>query len=429
MAKKILELKEFFNGCTVENNLLSTPMLWTKTKTNLGTWQGHVLATVDTADHKDTGDFKREKIIFEAAVNGVYFTTYSLKEGGKLITSAPTLITKGTNIGRANETTAFQQAVSKIMTKYNDKVKEGATADRETVLTEISFDTITGRPIENPNRINVMALHNVANNWKKVKFPCIVQPKYDGIHIIANCHGGLDLFSRGMSKKISQNHIRKPLEFLCKPEWRGYYITGEMWAEGVSRQNIASIVGQELDENIQTRLPIYIFDVFSVDHLAPFEERLEWIKEAVKLADSEWVRAAEFIRANTREELEKYYQKQLDLKMEGVVIRDPAALYEFGVQKEIRSYGVMKYKPRLDSEFKIVGFKKGVGKMKNSIVFIAETPEGKTFSVAPAWSIEEREKAYLEGDTYVGRMATIYYDTLSDTGIPVQPVLAAFVGL
>jgi hypothetical protein len=424
MAKKLVELENFFRICTVtENRLVSTPILYTKTATKVGSWQGHCISTEDTEKLQNYTEYRRKHVSFWEPSNGVFFTTYRLTEDGKLIVSAPTIFTKGTNIGRKNETTAFQQAITRMMTKFNDKVKDGATADRSAVLDVITFDTITARQIANPNRINVMALHNVKDNWRKVKFPCMVQPKLDGIHMVANCWGTLDLFSRGMSKKISQNHIREALQFLCEPEWRGFYITGEMWSADLSRQVIASIVGQEDDKNIKLRIPLHVFDVFSVDKPLTFVDRYELAKKVVDIAASPYIQLVEALEMNTREDLEKYYEKQLDLKMEGIVVRNVDSLYEFGVQKEIRSYGVMKYKPRQDAEFKIVGYKSGGGKMAKCIIFIMETAAGKRFSVAPAWPLEEREKALQNGDSYVGRMATVSFDVLSDTGIPVQPVL------
>lgn len=431
MAKKLLDLENFYNLCTIADNQLNTEILYTKTKTKILSWQGHLICTPDD-EGNEISKFKTLPISFSSKDNGVFYTTYRLTENGKLNYSAPTLVKTGTNKGRKNETTPFQQALSKLMTKYNDKVKEGAVNDKNKLLIEISYNTIINRDIPFPNRVNVMALHNVKDHWAKVKYPCYAQPKLDGIHMVANCWHKekecvLDLYSRGLSKKISQNHIREALGFLCGEEYRGIYVTGEIWGEKINRQNIASIVGQEDDENVKIRLSLHVFDVFSVDKKMPYSERYELAKKIVKKADSPYIVLVEAILINSREELDEYYKQQIQLGMEGVVVRSSTAFYEFGVQKEIRSHGVMKYKPRQDSEFLITGYKAGTGKFSKSIIFIAKTENGEVFSVSPAWPQEDREKALLEGDSYVGKMATISYDTISDKGVPVQPVLIAFV--
>jgi hypothetical protein len=118
----------------------------------------------------------------------------------------------------------------------------------------------------------------------------------------------------------------------------------------------------------------------------------------------------------------------------------------------------MKLKNRDDFEFEICSFKQGIGKNKGLIIFIAKTNDAfletycsfsqplssfsqgekggnkeekgsnkeriyKEFAVSPSWTEEERKKKYLIGESFIGRMATISFDSVSNECIPVQPVL------
>lgn len=431
-SKNIIELKSFFDGGRTMNNKWCTQILYSLDKRgSRRIWIGYVIIVKNSGVELDKenwiNSYELVEIDFNSKLHAVYFTS-SQKTGGKIMTSAPTTIIVGKNIGRKNETTPFQQALSHIMSEYNKKTRGGATPHPLDIIENVTFETLISRDVVHPNRVNVMALHDVKQHWNRVTYPCYVQPKLDGIHIVANAYKDtIDLYSRGLSKQISQNHIREALSFLTREEWRGWYVTGEMWREGMKRQDITSIVGQENDHNIKERLPLNVFDVFCVDKpQLEYSERYTVAQQIVELAASPYIRLVEADIVTSRDELDKYYNMQLEAGMEGVIIRIPSALYEFGVTSDIRSFGVLKYKPRQDSEFCIVGFKEGKGKMVGAIIFIASCDAGK-FSVIPKWPMEERREAYKKGDTYIGRMATISYDTLSDKGLPIQPVLIAFI--
>ena len=69
-------------------------------------------------------------------------TTESGLQGGQLIVT-DTPITKGLNIGKKNETTAYQQAVKDATTELNKKVKKGYVSDITQIKAKV--DTATTR--------------------------------------------------------------------------------------------------------------------------------------------------------------------------------------------------------------------------------------------------------------------------------------------
>jgi len=411
------ELFDFYTTkCNINNNILSTKILYTKNSKGVTRiWSGHVIITSDTSDELPA--ITRYPIDFYNSTDiAVYYTSYQ-QINGKLTLSKLTQILTGLNIGRSNETTCFQQALYDIMKLFNKKVSSGAKYTIEETEKIRSFKDLPNK------RIKIMLLQNAQKFWKKVKFPCYVQPKLDGVHIAAVYTGEeIILYTRSLKKKITQYHISTALEPLKK--FPGVYLFGELWTKDVERQDINGIACQENDSNITQRLNFNIFDSYVYDKDQRFSDRFNFVRQIVKLCNSKYITEVTPKLVKTNEELVEYYNLQLEKEYEGIVIRNTDSVYESGV----RSYGTMKYKPREDSEFLIVGFKDGVGKNKGLIIFRAKVPKEldpneREFDVVPKWTENQRREAYLIGESYINKMATISYDIISNDGVPIQPIL------
>ena len=123
-----------------------------------------------------------------------------------------------------------------------------------------------------------------------------------------------------------------------------------------------------LDTKVKTdgiKLEYNLFDCFYIDKpKMTFKERLDILNEiAAKLE----INHAQFVKmVDTRlvsdiDELEKYFDQSVRTdKYEGLVIRNVDSGYEVGIDTEKRSYNALKYKPRPDSEWPVVGFRDGV---------------------------------------------------------------------
>ncbi len=431
MSKNIIEIENFYNTCTIENNVLNTHKLYSKSKSgSIRVWQAHIICT-DSAG-SETGWLNsviKKEINFNTKENSAYYTSYGIINK-KITISAPTLITSGKNIGQKNETTPFQQALSEIRSEFINKTNSGAVLSVEEIKDVIYFDELAN--VE----VNVMLLHDVSKHWNKVKYPCCIQPKLDGLHLIAVYKEGIKIYSRGMTKKISQNHIRNAVEPTLK-KYPGLYLTGEIYKEGINRQEITSQASKEKDEDITTRLNFYVFDLFVIpvkdneetkkQSMYGFINRYKLARKIVKEINSPYIILVDTKKANNRKDIDEYYKECTNKGYEGIVIRKPNSLYEYGITKEIRSYNVMKYKIRKDSEFEIVNYKEGKGKYKGCIIFEAKCQNlDCTFWVEPNWTIAQRKEAFLKGWEYIGKFATISYDTISNEGVPIQPKLIAF---
>ena len=94
-----------------------------------------------------------------------------------------------------------------------------------------------------------------------------------------------------------------------------------------------------------------IFWVFDVPHLQkPFEERMEYLLELKKDGKlPEFVHIVDATICKGKEHLQEYFNSIISKGGEGVMLRDPQALYQAG-----RSPSLRKYKPFYDTEVKVV---------------------------------------------------------------------------
>ena len=83
-------------------------------------------------------------------------------------------INKGKNIGKVNETTPLDQAISEAKSKYNKKLDAGYTKS-------IGKDDTTKQQTNENNIILPMLALKYQESGHRIKFPCYIQPKIDGL--------------------------------------------------------------------------------------------------------------------------------------------------------------------------------------------------------------------------------------------------------
>lgn len=396
--------------------MYSTVKLYSKsTKNAIRFWQAHVICTYDGKTPAT-----------DAGAPAYIYTTYG-QLNGKETTSKRKIVT-GKNAGRSNSTTAGEQARLEVDRLARGKLEEGMKMSVEELTEPQSVAELS------THRVNVMLLHDYKKFSAKIKFPCYVQPKFDGSHFVVFYHPeiGVDAYTRGKTKPTAQLHITQAFESLAEiaqdllkdVKKTGIYITGELWLPNTPRQVIESQVNQEKYENVKIKLNFNVFDCFWIGCCEPFSTRWPLAQEICKRVNSPYVVAVETKLVQDPFELEDYFQLQIKT-MEGIVVRNAAGLYEYGIYKCIRSYDVQKYKNREDGEYKIVGVREGTGKFAGCAILVLETAGGKRFSATSPGTIEDKQKFWIERDTLIGRTCTVQYDGLSLEEIPQQPVIVS----
>lgn len=350
---------------------------------------------------------------------------------GKNRDSKPTFVAKGKNLGKANATNPFTQALRDSLALFNKQIR------KVVVKPKTEIDTKSLIP---PMLAQVGVLQEVTGGTADL----FVQPKLDGVRCVA-CISMIEdemgnqkpttiMYSRTKIPFPGFAKIKKELTAALNSQDPPIYLDGELYKHGMKLQDISGMARREEREGDE-QIDFQVYDVIVPSNLSlPFSERLKILEaffkenselEFVKLVPTELVPAGEGQRAA----VEKLYQDYIKAGYEGAMIRiDSAYRPSHG---GYHSKVLLKIKPTFDAEYKVTGFTCGSkGKAANALMFICQTPEGHVFNVTPAMTIEEREALYKKmqetesnGKThfqnnYEGRPLIVYYDELSNLKVP-----------
>jgi hypothetical protein len=415
----------------------------------------------------------REELPDNAA--GVYWTV-SGQEGMKMTTSAKTIIFEGKYPGKKNYTTAFTQAVLEARSDFNKKIRKGYVRDKSVLKKPgetYTFEELTKvkERGEHPWRVFAMALHDYKKFNHKLTFPATIQDKRDGTLFLVVHHPLLPLtrfwsengkeiqlkidgYSRGRDAYEGQDHILIELYEVAK-EYPGLHFVGELWKEGFGLQDVSGSARRKADSKRGERIKLNfnVFDCFYIEQPElGFMERQKILDEVFATDDAKKWKYV--IRIPTQvveddKEVQKLYQSYLEKGLEGAVVRNTDALYEFGINREIRSYTTLKLKPREDDEWPVVGFTEGKAKEAGAVIWImAENESGvkertgkllpldgrMTYTVTPNQETAVRQYIFdkLTKDPALfvskvkGQLATISYSILSNDFLPQQPKFLHF---
>jgi DNA ligase-1 len=310
------------------------------------------------------------------------------KVGGKMQNA--TVVAKGKNIGKSNESSPDEQALKEVAAKLQLKRDKGYFDTMDEALNEIVF------------------LPMLAKDGRKVKitYPCDAQPKLDGVRCMAP---GGNLMSRG-GKPYDVKHISDKLGVFGS----SHVPDGELYIHGMPLQNIVSLVKKPKPGS--EKLEYWVYDYYSTD------EEL-WYDRAYNLTlyDSivpKGIKIVPTFRVMNEEAMLSLHAQFLQQGFEGTILRDRNGKYELGH----RSSNLIKWKDFQDDEFTIVGYKEGVGKFVGCVIWECETVEGKKFSVAPKGTLEAKKAWYQEADQLIGKQLTVRYFAFTNDGIPQFPV-------
>lgn len=417
-----IEILDFINLGKIENGILKMPTLWIMDKSGkYRYWNLSICIINPDSDEilEITNDYIDRDPLPDGFI-GAYWTESGVEHTENPIISEKKYVETGKNLNSKNYTTAFTQAVRDAKTDFNHRIRKGAVLKKNvlsndnTSMEELMKQTHRGNY---PWRVFPMALHDInkANNWRHIKYPCIIQPKLDGTMFVIvydpliptmkftpnskfsskdedkdKSNGKdedkdenldhIDAYSRGKENYNDQEHIMKDLYKALK-NYPGLHLVGELWKKGYGLQDISGSSRRAMESKIKSdkiQLDYYIFDCFYIDEPSIiFRDREMIIKDIISEVKSDYVKYIGSNLVKTQAELMDKYQSYLLDGMEGAVVRNLNSLHEIGINKEQRSYQTLKLKPRPDAEWPVIGFKDGKGKESDAVIWIcAETDEG-----------------------------------------------------
>lgn len=312
------------------------------------------------------------------------------------------------NVGRANATTAEQQAVAEAIAKWKKCVKRKYHWDRERVLTMLN--------------LKPMLAKNYDDHGHKLQWPATAQPKYDGVRCMAFVQDGkVRLQSRG-GEEYSLPHISEELLPLLGT---GVLLDGELYVHDISLQELNSLVRRPRAESTVVKLHVYDYVYFG-EYLEA-GSTITWLDRRelrqgffyMNGAQLQHTVQTEEFTVCSPEEVKDAHREFVARGFEGAIIRGhgPSSTYRFSY----RSADLLKVKAWQDSEFTIVGYTAGKGKFAEYPIFRCKTKDGKEFDCMPNGTDAERKKMLKDAPKLVGDLLKVAYFDMTDDGIPHYP--------
>lgn len=324
--------------------------------------------------------------------------------GGTEQTSS--VVAKPKNTGRANATTAEEQAIKEAEAKFKKQLRLKYVRSREEAEGGINIKPMRAYPLDEKRR-------------EKLVYPLTVQPKYDGCRCMAypRADGSIRLMSRG-GLDYELTHVRKELTGRIP---KGWCLDGELYVHGMSLQTIRHLI--ETPSELSLKLEFVCYDITTL----PVDGRT-W---DVRLLDLQvWfhvnrglqsVRMSEAGIATTFDEIDGWHDYWVSSGYEGLIAR----LHDGEYKLAAKSTKLLKYKKFEDAEFLVVDWSVG----KDGIIqYTCAQEEGLLFEARPVGSEEEREQLLEEAKVgkAVGQKLTVRFMGRSDDNIPLHPRGIAF---
>lgn len=327
---------------------------------------------------------------------------------GKMQTTFDT-ISEGKNIGKKNETTVYEQACSEAKAKWEKKKKSGYVESVEAAKANEVDDLIEGG-------IEPMLAHVYEKHGDKITFPCLAQPKLDGIRCIAIKKGNnVTLWSRTRKRITSCPHIEQAI-FRNFAHIANIVLDGELYQHSLKNdfEKIVSAVRKENPSPESEMVEYHIYDL--VDSQYSNWDRIQFLDsiQVTPPLKSLWT-----LVVNNQEDVAELFQKYIVAGYEGLMLRNIDAKYE-----NRRSYNLQKVKCFEDSEFQIVGVKEGKGKLQGLLgAFLCKTQDGTEFEVKMTGNQEETRKFLNDHSLWKGKMLTVQFQGLTGKNkVPRFPV-------
>lgn len=347
--------------------------------------------------------------------------------GGKIKPEEPIVITSGKNLGKANATTPYTQAVSEVKAKVTDKLKkkyvERLEDAKQNTLSTGMKEPMTAKKYDPTGKqkgsktLEKFKLVKTDKDGKIVSRSRIhVQPKIDGNRNMAVVSAeGVKFYTRQGGVFPPLPHIEEQLNRRYKASGRTEPITldGELHSKEYPFRVFNGILNSktmgERELAVIATLNYHVYDVYSED---TYDKRYETIKDFIgydepnlKLIPSEEVDADDDV-------LLQKLEAALNNEDEGLMIRTLDRGYE-----NKRTDQLIKYKVFEDEEFEIVDlYANTMGNLGGFTVKLNEPVTDRDGKVLTTVNVGTRGIKHSEGremlvnkDKYIGKMATIEF--------------------
>lgn len=360
--------------------------------------------------------------------NGKLITLYGMY-GGK-VQRAERVVSENLS-GRSLLVQGLLESRSKFKTKYDQGYRPVCEKTTPTQL------------------CRVMLASKYSKEKTKLKFPCIIQPKIDGVRCVS-CYGNVpnttnitpgtsieikDIVLRSREGKEFDwlEHIRENVLSLLKYLPPGTILDGEIYVHGemIFNDIISAVKSKLVKEKTNKFLQYWIFDW--INYSIPNWERLTKLKNAYNKwiddgGDRDVICLVNTYKAGKYSDIERFYGEFIEQGFEGLMIRHhEEAEKKKAYYKAERSVNLLKYKEFQEAEGIVVDVVSAQGKDSGTAIFLLEDPNtGVKFRARPGGTLKERKKYYDNREELIGKLYTYKYFELTIDGVPRFPVGKGF---
>ena len=321
-----------------------------------------------------------------------YASTYG-QSGGTRTESEFTEV-HGKNVGKANETNDWEQALLEARSKWNKKKDSGYSETRGGII-------IPNKP---------MLAKVFEDHEHKLVYPVYVQPKLDGQRMIAWYESGQVVMMSRRNKEIKYlDHIRRSLESFFR-KWPYVVLDGELYNHEL-HADFGSLMSFIKKDQIASRMVEYhVYDI--IEENRPSTNRQADLTLLGLDAYNGLHRVHTFV-CGSKEKILMAHDDCVFDGYEGAIVRVGTGKY---VNR--RSDQLLKLKTSEDAEFEVVGYEEGTGKFKGQPILVCKTKDGGTFTTNLKGTLEERRAFYRMRNEFIGKMATVKFTGWTSTAIP-----------
>lgn len=324
---------------------------------------------------------------------------------------------KGKNIGRANETTPYQQCFNETERKWKDKKEKENYSEMK--QDDPNHQTQQNDNIKDTKILPMLAATYSTTSTKRndIVYPCMVQPKLDGLRCMLYMRDGV------IKAQSRTGGYFESLSYLTEASHELFHnnpdliLDGELYTMDIPFETLAGLIKKKhLTFDDMSALERYVkYHVYDIVSEHPFDERLAQLH---RLSFPSYIIPVRTITIKTTNDFKHYFSEFVEQGFEGIMLRNINGLYQQGY----RSHHLQKYKEFCEEEYKIVGYEEGDGRDKGCVIWVCHTTEGKEFRVRPRGTMEQRKVWFQQGKSFLSKMLTVIYQELSEQNIPRFPV-------
>jgi DNA ligase-1 len=266
-----------------------------------------------------------------------------------------------------------------------------------------------------------MLAHDSANHEAKLTGAKILQPKLDGVRAITVVDyeaKTVTMYTRNGKVLDNFGHITSYLEGFIEEFGRSYVLDGEVVSR--SFQDLMKQVHRK--DNVQaTDARLCLFDILPLvefktgKSVMAQKRRSAFLKNFENIFnDSGFIEIIPQIEVNLDKfmgeiEYKDYNKRAVEEGFEGIMIKDPNALYECK-----RTASWMKSKPFIEVSLTVTAVEEGTGRNQDKLgaLVVEGTDDGKhiVVNVGSGFSDEQRSEFWAAKDTLIGQVVEVRAD-------------------